>query len=136
VKLSSEGGYYQGRGRLIFVKAMLGLVGFPEQSYIHSPSPTAIKVQCLHAQYAFMIVLRCSYSHKVLPIHPTTCTGSRFIPLLILNVSNRWEVSGLHHAPAALPLEKKPVPPEDAGWAPEPVWTSLSKEKSLAHTGI
>jgi hypothetical protein len=93
---------------LIFVKAMLGLVSFPEQSYIHSPSPIAIVVQCLHAQYAFMIVLRCSYSHKVLPIHPTTCTVSRVIALLILNLSNRWEVSGQHHALAALPPEKKP----------------------------
>ena len=52
-----------------------------------------------------MVVLNCSYSHEVLPVHPTTCTGSRVIAVLILNLGNRWEVSGQHHAPAALPRE-------------------------------
>ena len=33
-------------------------------------------------------------------------------------------VDGQHHAPAALPLGKDPVPiGQDAGWAPGPVWT-------------
>jgi hypothetical protein len=42
------------------------------------------------------------------------------------------EVSGQFHARAALP----PVPiGQDAGWAPEPVWTLWRREKSLAPAG-
>jgi hypothetical protein len=43
-------------------------------------------------------------------------------------------VSGQRHASAALPPGKDPVPiVEEAGWAPEPVWTGA---ENLAHTGI
>jgi hypothetical protein len=39
-------------------------------------------------------------------------------------------VSGQHHAPAAL---LPPVPiGQQAGWAPEPVWTQRIEEKSFA----
>jgi hypothetical protein len=47
-------------------------------------------------------------------------------------------VSGQHHAPAALyPRGKDPAVPigEEAGWAPEPVWTQRIEEKSFAPAG-
>jgi hypothetical protein len=47
-------------------------------------------------------------------------------------------VSGQHHAPAALyPPEKVPPVPigQEAGWAPEPVWTQRLEEKSSASVG-
>jgi hypothetical protein len=42
------------------------------------------------------------------------------------------EVSGQLHVPAALPLGKEPTVPtgQEAGWAPEPVWTLWRREKS------
>jgi hypothetical protein len=47
-------------------------------------------------------------------------------------------VSGQHHAPAALyPRGKDPPVPivQEAGWAPEPVWTQRLEEKSFAPAG-
>jgi hypothetical protein len=47
-------------------------------------------------------------------------------------------VSGQHHAPAALlsPGKGPPVPiVQEAGWAPEPVWTQRLEEKSFAPAG-
>jgi hypothetical protein len=48
------------------------------------------------------------------------------------------EVSGHLHAPATLPPGKQ-IPirwvPRAAGWAPEPVWMSWGRDKSLAPTG-
>jgi hypothetical protein len=46
-------------------------------------------------------------------------------------------VSGQQHAPAALyPGERTPVPiGQEAGWAPEPVWTQRLEEKSSASVG-
>jgi hypothetical protein len=47
-------------------------------------------------------------------------------------------VSGQHHAPAALypPGKGPPVPSgQEAGWAPEPVWTQRPEEKSSAFVG-
>jgi hypothetical protein len=47
-------------------------------------------------------------------------------------------VSGQRHAPAALlPPEKGPPVPivQEAGWAPEPVWTKRIEEKSFASAG-
>jgi hypothetical protein len=43
------------------------------------------------------------------------------------------EVSGQLHTPAALPPEEELPAPigYEAGWAPEPVWTLWSGEKSL-----
>ena len=43
-------------------------------------------------------------------------------------------VGGQHHAPAAFTLEKDSVPiVQEAGWAPEPVWTGA---ENLVPTGI
>jgi hypothetical protein len=47
-------------------------------------------------------------------------------------------VSGQRHAPAALyPPGKGPQVPivQEAGWAPEPVWTQRIEEKSFAPAG-
>jgi hypothetical protein len=47
-------------------------------------------------------------------------------------------VSGQRHAPVALyPWGKGPPVPivQEAGWAPEPVWTQRIEEKSLASAG-
>jgi hypothetical protein len=47
-------------------------------------------------------------------------------------------VSGQHHAPVALlpPGKGAPVPiVQEAGWAPEPVWTQRLEEKSFAPAG-
>jgi hypothetical protein len=47
-------------------------------------------------------------------------------------------VSGQRHAPAALlpPGKGPPVPiVQEAGWAPEPVWTQRIEEKSFAPAG-
>jgi hypothetical protein len=46
-------------------------------------------------------------------------------------------VSCQRHAPAALyPRGKDPVPiVQEAGWAPEPVWTQMLEEKSFASAG-
>jgi hypothetical protein len=47
-------------------------------------------------------------------------------------------VSGQRHAPAALlpPGKGPPVPiVQEAGWAPEPVWTQRIEEKSLDPAG-
>jgi hypothetical protein len=47
-------------------------------------------------------------------------------------------VSGQRHAPAALnPQGKGPPVPivQEAGWAPEPVWTQRLEEKSSAPVG-
>jgi hypothetical protein len=47
------------------------------------------------------------------------------------------EVTGEFHTLAAFPRERTTVPiKQDAGWAPEPVWTVLEKRNSLALTGI
>jgi hypothetical protein len=48
-------------------------------------------------------------------------------------------VSGQRHAPAALlpPGKEPPVPiVQEAGWAPEPVWTQRIEEKPLPLPGI
>jgi hypothetical protein len=47
-------------------------------------------------------------------------------------------VSGQHHAPTAiLPPGKGPPVPivQEAGWAPEPVWTQRLEEKSFVSAG-
>jgi hypothetical protein len=47
-------------------------------------------------------------------------------------------VSGQRHAPAEiLPPRKGPPVPivQEAGWAPEPVWTQRLEEKSFAPAG-
>jgi hypothetical protein len=48
------------------------------------------------------------------------------------------EVNGERHAPTALyPRGKGPSVPieQEAGWAPEPVWTQRLEEKSFASAG-
>jgi hypothetical protein len=47
---------------------------------------------------------------------------------------HQMRVSGQRHAPAALlpPGKGPPVPiVQDAGWAPEPVWTQSLEERSI-----
>jgi hypothetical protein len=47
------------------------------------------------------------------------------------------EVSGKLSAPVALPTGEERLVPivEEAGWAPEPVWTLYSTRKSHVHPG-
>jgi hypothetical protein len=47
------------------------------------------------------------------------------------------EASGQLHAHAALPPRKESRVPsgQEAGWAPDPVWTLWSREKSLSPAG-
>jgi hypothetical protein len=47
------------------------------------------------------------------------------------------EASDQLHAPASLSQKRTPVPTEEeAGWAPEPIWTSARKEQFLDTAGI
>jgi hypothetical protein len=45
------------------------------------------------------------------------------------------EISGQLHAPATLAPGKEMLAPigEEAGWTPEPVWTTLRSEKSSSY---
>jgi hypothetical protein len=45
------------------------------------------------------------------------------------------EVSGQFHVPAASPPRKEPPVPigQEAGWTPEPVWTTWRRENSCPH---
>jgi hypothetical protein len=45
------------------------------------------------------------------------------------------DMSGQLHAPVSLPPWKEPIE-EEAGWAPEPVWTLWRRGKSLPLPGI
>jgi hypothetical protein len=51
---------------------------------------------------------------------------------LIPQLYSRAEMSGQHHAPAALSQGKQPQAPigQEVGWAPEPVWTIWRSENS------
>jgi hypothetical protein len=47
--------------------------------------------------------------------------------LLILDLGTRWGMSGQRHSPVPIVQE--------AGWAPEPVWTQRLEGKSFASAG-
>jgi hypothetical protein len=58
--------------------------------------------------------------------------------LLILDLGTRWGEWSASHPCRALPPGKGPPVPivQEAGWAPEPVWTQRIEEKSFAPAGI
>jgi hypothetical protein len=62
---------------------------------------------------------------------------SFIIFLLILDLGSRWgEWSASRRGCALPPVKRPPVPfGQEAGWAPEPVWTQKLEEKSFASTG-
>jgi hypothetical protein len=57
--------------------------------------------------------------------------------LLILNLGNRWGEWSASRPGRALPPVKEPpvLIGQEAGWAPEPVWTQRLEEKSFAFVG-
>jgi hypothetical protein len=76
---------------------------------------------------------------KAVPLHVIEALGGRGVYLLHnLDLGTRRGVSGQRHAPAALlpPGKGPPVPiVQEAGWAPEPVWTKRLEEKSFVPAG-
>jgi hypothetical protein len=58
--------------------------------------------------------------------------------LLILNLGTRWGlVVSVTTRSRFTPGERTPVPiGQEAGWAPEPVWTQRLEEKSSAPVGV
>jgi hypothetical protein len=62
----------------------------------------------------------------------------KYIALLILDVDTRWGEWLASRLGRALPPGKEPlVPPgQEAGWAPEPVWTQRLEENPLPLPGI
>jgi hypothetical protein len=76
---------------------------------------------------------------KTVPLHAMEALGGRgaIVPTHS-RPRHQMGVSGQRHAPAALlpPGKGPPVPiGQEAGWAPEPVWTQRIEEKSFAPTG-
>jgi hypothetical protein len=73
---------------------------------------------------------------KAVPLHAMEALGGeRRYSSYSLSTSVLDGVRGQRHAPAALltPGKGLPVPiVQDAGWAPEPVWTQRLEEKSFA----
>jgi hypothetical protein len=71
-------------------------------------------------------------------IHLWRCRGERAYSSYLFTTSTLDGVSGQRHVPAALlPPGKGPTVPivQEAGWAPEPVWTQRAKKKSFASAG-
>jgi hypothetical protein len=83
------------------------------------------------------------HNNKVKKSSPATrhggAWGERSIAPTYSRPRHSMAVSGQHHAPAALlPLGKGPPVPivQEAGLAPEPVWTQRLEEKSFAPAGV
>jgi hypothetical protein len=57
--------------------------------------------------------------------------------LLIHDLGTRWDEWSASRPGRALPPEKRPPVPivQEAGWAPEPVWTQRIQEKSFDPAG-
>jgi hypothetical protein len=75
---------------------------------------------------------------KAVPLHATTALGGRGYSSYSFRTSapdgGEWSASRLGRA---LPPGKGPTVPivQEAGWAPEPVWTKRLEEKSSAPSG-
>jgi hypothetical protein len=75
---------------------------------------------------------------KAVPLHATEALVGRggIAPIIhdLGTIWGEWSVSRPGHA---LPPEKGPPVPivQEAGWAPEPVWTQRLEEKSFAPAG-
>ena len=73
--------------------------------------------------------LSCRCTSLLPSISMTTCLTYKILLITghegpFMTSALRWGVGGQHHAPAALPPGKDPVPiVQEAGWAPGPVWT-------------
>jgi hypothetical protein len=72
---------------------------------------------------------------KAVPLHAMEVLGGQDVQLLlILNLSTRlgWALS-VTPLPRLAPGKKRPSVPivQEAGWAPEPVWTQRQEEKSF-----
>jgi hypothetical protein len=76
---------------------------------------------------------------KAVPLHAMKALGGRGgIAPTHHDLGTRWGVSGQRHAAAALlpPGKGPPVPiVQEAGCAPEPLWTQRIEEKSFSPAG-
>jgi hypothetical protein len=81
----------------------------------------------------------CHKRSKAVPLHAMEALGGRggIAPLIHdLSIRKGWVVSTTPR-PRFTPGERPPVPiVQEAGWAPEPVWTQRIEEKSLSLPGI
>jgi hypothetical protein len=79
-----------------------------------------------------------SYKDKAVPLHAMKAPGAEEVQLLlILNLGTRWGwVVSIMPRPRFTPGERTPgTIVQEAGWAPEPVWTQRLEEKSSASVG-
>jgi hypothetical protein len=75
---------------------------------------------------------------KAVPLHATKALGRRggIAPTHSRPRHTRGEWSASRPGRAFIPGERTPVPiVQEAGWAPEPVWTQRLEEKSFAPAG-
>jgi hypothetical protein len=78
----------------------------------------------------------CTYiiKRKAVPRHPMKAHGGEEIQLLLIHdLGTRWDEWSASRTGRALPPGKGPAVPigQEAGWAPEPVWTQRLEEKSF-----
>jgi hypothetical protein len=73
------------------------------------------------------------YKAKAFPRHTYGGAGGRGGISPIHWPRHKMRLSGQRHAPAALyPQDKNPIPiVQEAGWAPEPVWTQRLEHKNV-----
>jgi hypothetical protein len=74
-----------------------------------------------------------TYNGEAVPLHATKALGGREQLLLILDLGTRWdEWSASYPCCTLAPGKGPPVTiVQEAGWAPEPVWTQRLEEKSF-----
>jgi hypothetical protein len=80
----------------------------------------------------------CYKASKAVPLYALEALGGEEVQLLlILNLGTRWGEWSASRPGRAFPPRKGPPVPivQEAGWAPEPVWTQRLEENSSASVG-